>query len=152
MKQQGAKKAPTPASWKPGQSGNPKGRPRTGLAFAERIRERVSPDVVIDLAMAVAADETLTAERRLAALLPLVDRGYTKPPTDQNLHLSQANEASEYDYSKLTVEQLRLRVELDDLARVDSASPRLGEPRDHEEEHPLVTNQVTAEASTDGDR
>jgi hypothetical protein len=30
---------PTPASWKPGQSGNPAGRPRSGFALAEVLRE-----------------------------------------------------------------------------------------------------------------
>jgi hypothetical protein len=65
---------------KGGASPNPKGRPRSGLAFAERVRERVDPDLVIDLAMRVAADEEMPVSERLAALLPLIDRGFLRPP------------------------------------------------------------------------
>lgn len=74
-------KRPGNPRWLPGVSGNPKGRPRSGLAFAERVRERVDPDLIIDLAMQVAADETLSPSTRLAALWPLIDRGFIKPPT-----------------------------------------------------------------------
>lgn len=74
-------KPATAGSWKPGQSGNPKGRPRSGLAFAERVRERIDPDLIIDLAVRVAADETLSPKTRLEALWPLIDRGFIKPPT-----------------------------------------------------------------------
>lgn len=70
-----------PHRWAKGESGNRRGRPRSGLAFAERIRERVDPDLVIDLALRVAADESLSASERLAALLPLIDRGFIRPPT-----------------------------------------------------------------------
>ena len=59
-------RGPTPASWKPGQSGNPHGRPKHQLAFAERVRERVDPDLVIELALRVAHDETMPAAARLA--------------------------------------------------------------------------------------
>jgi hypothetical protein len=77
-----AEPKPRPAHlWKPGQSGNPKGRPRSGLAFAERVRERIDPDMIIDLAMRVAEDETLSVKTRLEALWPLIDRGFLKPPT-----------------------------------------------------------------------
>ena len=37
------KKAP-PHAWKPGQSGNPSGRPKKGFAIAERIRSAVGDD------------------------------------------------------------------------------------------------------------
>ena len=75
-------KGPTPTSWKPGQSGNPAGRPKRLEAFADRVRERVEPNLVIELAMAVAEDKSMPAAQRLAALWPLVDRGWAKPPTN----------------------------------------------------------------------
>lgn len=71
-----------PHRWQKGMpSPNPKGRPRSGLAFAERVRERIDPDMIIDLAVRVAEDETLSAKARLEALWPLIDRGFIKPPT-----------------------------------------------------------------------
>lgn len=82
-------KGPTPTSWRPGQSGNPKGRAKHGHAFSERVRERVDPDLVIELALRVAENEALAPEVRLAALWPLVDRGWVRPPTDATLTVSQ---------------------------------------------------------------
>jgi hypothetical protein len=72
---------PATGRFGPGNRGNPKGRPRSGLAFAERVRERIDPDLIIDLAVRVAADETLSPKVRLEALWPLIDRGFIKPPT-----------------------------------------------------------------------
>jgi hypothetical protein len=67
----------TAGSFKPGDPRiNRAGRPRPGLAFAERVRERVDPDMVIDLAIAVAEDESTPLGHRLAALWQLIDRGY----------------------------------------------------------------------------
>lgn len=50
------KKLPSTA-WKPGQSGNPNGRPKKGLAISERIRENVTDkdwDAIIACAVALA--------------------------------------------------------------------------------------------------
>jgi len=105
-------KGPTPSSWKPGQSGNPRGRPRAGLAFAERVRERVDPDMVIELAMRVASDESLSPQERLIALWPLIDRGYVKPPAGLDLNVSR--EQDEPSLEHLSTERLReLLAEID---------------------------------------
>lgn len=40
------KRPATPGSWKPGVSGNPKGRPKSGLALADMIRERLDPETM----------------------------------------------------------------------------------------------------------
>lgn len=96
---------PTPTSWKPGcPSPNPGGRPRKGLAFAERVRERVDPDTVIDLALRVAGDESLPTIERLAALLPLVDRGFLRPPQSLAMQVTSVDAAE--DLSGCTDEQL----------------------------------------------
>jgi hypothetical protein len=104
------KKAATPSSWKPGQSGNPKGRPRSGLAFAERVRERIDPDLVIELALQVAADDELSPLVRLNALLPLVDRGFQKPATAITATVTPSEPA--FDVSSLPVEKQRALLDL----------------------------------------
>lgn len=91
------KKAPTAGSWKPGQSGNPGGRPRTAYAFSEKVRERIDPDQVIALALEFANDAAQPVERRLAVLWQLVDRGFVKPPTTVNANVSSGPLARDYD-------------------------------------------------------
>src|SRR3954468_3974752 len=91
-------------NWTAGKSGNPRGRPRSGLAFAERVRERVDPDVVIDLAMRVTEDEDLTPSERLAALWPLSDRGFVKPPQTLAASLTAHADAS-FDVSALPLDE-----------------------------------------------
>ena len=93
-----------------GHSGNPKGRPHTGLAFAERIRERVHPDIVIDLALRYAADESIPVGDRLAGLLPLIDRGYIRPPTTAALRIEQTT-APGRDLSAMPLELRRQLLE-----------------------------------------
>ena len=95
-----------PHRWQKGQpSPNPKGRPRAGLALAERIRERLDPDVLIDLAKRVAADETLSESARIATLLPLYDRGYIKPPTTIAAQIETTT--VQRDYSAMPLEERR---------------------------------------------
>lgn len=81
-------KGPTPGSWKPGQSGNPKGGPRSGLALATAIRERIDPQTVLDLVVAYIADETVSTADKLDRLLPWLHAGYLKPPTATALHVT----------------------------------------------------------------
>src|SRR5262245_3558945 len=65
----------------PGSSGNPKGRPRSGLALAETIRAKVDPEAVVELVLRLASDESVPLKDRLAALLPWMAAGYLRPPT-----------------------------------------------------------------------
>lgn len=58
---------------------NRNGRPRAGTAFSERGRERIDPDRVLDLAEQVIGDEDIPARERLAIVLPVLDRIYTRP-------------------------------------------------------------------------
>lgn len=91
---------------KGGPSLNPKGRPRSGLAFAERVRERIDPDLIIDLAVRVASDETISPERRLEALWPLIDRGFIKPPTTIAAHVQTVASGSR-DWSQVSLDERR---------------------------------------------
>ena len=107
MAKQAAQRVPNKGSWAKGVSGNPSGRrPRPTLAFAERVRERIDPDLVIDLAMRVAEDETKSPSERLAALWPLIDRGFVKPPTTIDANVT-ATQGANYDLSGLDLDAKR---------------------------------------------
>lgn len=108
-------KGPTASSWKPGQSGNPAGRPRSPNAAAEKIRERVDLDRVLDLVDVVLDQKSSAAERadardRLAVVLPVIDRGYTKPPTGIHATLETSATSGSRSFDHLTQEQLRERL------------------------------------------
>ena len=98
-------KGPTPASFKPGQSGNPRGRPRSPNACAEKIRELVDPKEWIEFQLAVARDESKTIEQRSSAWHALIDRGFVKPPTT-SVHIDLISPLA-IDYSKMPLD-LRL--------------------------------------------
>ncbi len=86
----GAKRVPNAGSWAPGRSGNPNGRPRSGLAFAEAVRERIDPHKVLDLMERHLADDDVPVAQRLATLLPYIHAGLVKPPTDTNIAITGA--------------------------------------------------------------
>lgn len=104
------KRATGNPNWVKGVSGNPRGRPRTGLAFAERVRERVDPDLVIDLALRVAADEELSPVERLAALLPLIDRGFIRPPSVSAVRVEGVGSVLPARFANMTDDELRLEI------------------------------------------
>lgn len=128
-------KGPTPSSFKPGVSGNPGGRPRKAMAFADRVRERIDPDLVIDLALAVAEDEALAPHERLRELWPLIDRGFVKPPTNAHVSLERTDSNAETaDYSKLSLDELRTLRELHAKALTAGT-----EQPEHRPEQPTVS-------------
>ncbi len=121
---------PTPGSFTAGDPRiNRNGRPRSGLAFAERVRERIDPDMMIDLAMRVAEDTGMTPAERLAALWPLIDRGFIKPPAQLEAHVT-GNATPSYDLSKLPLDERRALLEKLRALRTTSPDedPRLPEP------------------------
>ena len=73
------KRQATNGSWRPGTSGNPAGRPRSGNALAEAVRARVNTaQLQVDLALELVTHGK-TEQTRLAALTWLRDTGYNKP-------------------------------------------------------------------------
>ena len=96
-----------------------RGRPRSGLALAERIRRRVDLDEIVDIAMDIARGRAIPAERdgvktgdwiipktsdRVTALNWLAERGFVKPPT--TIALEQSDAKPPIDFSRLDDAQL----------------------------------------------
>lgn len=102
--QQPQTRAPTPASWRPGQSGNPKGRPRKGNALTEAVRESAEPHELVAIALELARNGE-SESTRLQALAWLRDSGYTRPAERHEVAAVAADDDSDLD--GLTVEQLR---------------------------------------------
>lgn len=67
-------------SWKPGQSGNPAGRPK---GIAATVRDATDPVALVAILLAVANDPRAKASERIAAVRELLDRGYGKAPAFQ---------------------------------------------------------------------
>jgi hypothetical protein len=113
--------------WPKGVSGNPKGRPRSGLSLAERIREKVDPDELIDIALEIArGNDVIVRDKdgsvildgdgmpiirapepkdRINALNFLAERGWIKPPVQ--LELDAPDTAPQgLDFSRLSDDEL----------------------------------------------
>lgn len=89
--------------WQPGQSGNPKGRPRTGHALAEAIRAKVDPVELAEIALGIARDAGEQAKDRLTAVKFLADHGWSKP-----VIAVDTGGAAPLDFSKLSSDQLAI--------------------------------------------
>ncbi len=63
--------------WAKGQSGNPSGRPK---GIAATVKDRVSPETLVDILVAVAHDDRAKPAERIAAVRELADRGWGKAP------------------------------------------------------------------------
>lgn len=104
-------RVPNAGSFKPGDPRiNRNGRPRTGAALAEAIREQLDPKVALDLLAKFAVDENVPVERRLAVLLPWYQAGYTKPEQRHELALEQRN-APQRNWSAVPLEERKALLE-----------------------------------------
>lgn len=72
-------KQPTKGSWKPGQSGNPKGRAPSTLALSEYIRANIEPREIAEIAIGIARRGSAEDKDRLAATKFLAEHGWSKP-------------------------------------------------------------------------
>ena len=65
--------------WKPGQSGNPNGRPK-GIARTVRERCGGDPGMLVDELLAIATDQAVRPADRTNALRALIEHGWGKAP------------------------------------------------------------------------
>lgn len=110
-KASGAKKRRS-TSWKAGQSGNPKGRPRSGEALSEVLREEVTPKALL-ARMKWLADNAESETVRYHALCWLAERGWGKAPQEVVVHRGNPYARRVKD---LTEEQLEALAALDEPA------------------------------------
>jgi hypothetical protein len=92
--------------WAPGQSGNPKGRPRIAGGLAQRIRAATGDgQELLDFVLDVLRDPASSDEMKRYAHTWLSNRGHGKEPI--MLEVAAAERAEpEVDYSRLSVEEL----------------------------------------------
>jgi hypothetical protein len=67
-----------PHRWRPGESGNPRGRPRNEDALAVAIREHIDPRGLVSVAVDILRGEG-PGDLKLKAATFLADRGYARP-------------------------------------------------------------------------
>jgi hypothetical protein len=111
----GKKREPNAGTWRPGQSGNPRGRPRRADALAIAIRDQVPPEDLIATARAIKDDESAPASVRLQAAQFLAERGYARPAERHEVVMG-TSEADE-DMTMLTLEELAI-VEMHERERL----------------------------------
>lgn len=106
-------------AWKKGETGNAKGRPRTGNSLAEAIRRRIDPDLYIDKLWEI-AESSPSDQTRLRALEMLSTAGYKRP--------AQVIEVGPADpFEDMSEEELRALISKDDaeLAELEADEPAL---------------------------
>ncbi len=104
--------------WKKGQSGNPRGRPPTGLAMAEYIRAKVRPRELVDKLLDIIRNSK-DEGNRIKAANTLMERGWVKPPQQYELEmlLRQPPPPMPFDFNLLTREQRRALRDLLKIAK-----------------------------------
>ena len=94
-------------AWRPGVSGNPSGRPRSGTSLADVLRAKCSAEWIADRLRELASSAE-SEQVRLSALQQISDRTHGKV-TDR-LELSRGTDPEDddgVDYSALDLDQLR---------------------------------------------
>lgn len=105
-------------TWKKGETGNPKGRPRSGNALTEAIRRKVNVDDFLDDLIRI-AKESPSDQTRLRAMEILSSLGWKKP--------AQVVEVGPSDpYEDYTEDELKALIAEDDeeLAEIEGEEPK----------------------------
>lgn len=103
-------------AWKKGESGNLKGRPRSGNSLAEAIRRKLDPDDVVEKLWEI-AQTSPSDQTRLRAMEILLSSGYKKP--------AQVIEVGPADpFEDMSEEELRALIDQDDaqIAELEAGS------------------------------
>lgn len=103
-------------SWKKGQSGNSKGRPRSGHSLADAIRRKVDPEQFVEELLKIAATSP-SDQTRLRAMEMLMERGWKKPA--QTIEVGPVT-----DYDELSDEELQA-LEEETVAELADVEARL---------------------------
>lgn len=82
--------------WKPGQSGNPSGRPK-GIARTVRERCGGDPGQLVDILLGIAEDTGQKASDRTAAARALIEHGWGKAPAFAAIEGGDPLEQSDLD-------------------------------------------------------
>ena len=106
------KRASTSTTWKPGQSGNPRGRPRKGNALAEMVREAADPRELVETMLDVLRNAESDAIRIQAAQW-LRDSGYQRPSERVELGGAGSFDEDDEDLSTLSLDELEALDALD---------------------------------------
>lgn len=117
-----------PHRWRPGQSGNPRGRPRKGSALTDAIQAKVDTAELVDIALQLARSGEAESTR-LQALAWLRDSGYTRPAEKHEHVVGASDDDLDEDLDGLTIDQLRelhdAELEFEDRRRAIVARPVL---------------------------
>lgn len=109
--------------WRPGQSGNPAGRPRNATLLARAIRDQTgNGDELVEFALATLRDASVRRRDRLDALRWLADRGFGAAPLV--VEVSSGDEPPAANYDALDAAELELLVALLDKIEAPPAGSR----------------------------
>ena len=97
-----------------GNNANPRGRPRGGLALAEKIREKAGNDagVYVDELHRIAMSRRIAPKVRVEVIRLLLDKGYGKAPTDINVNTGNNVDLTGVDLDRLTDDQVQRLLDL----------------------------------------
>ena len=108
---------------KGGPSLNPGGRRPGVLSFAERVRQRVDPDTLIDRTLAIVEDPEATHRDVMTAIAFLHGSAWAKPPTttDVTITATERDEAFAARVAAMPIERRREALEAYRKARALTA-------------------------------
>jgi hypothetical protein len=114
-----------------GPSPNPKGRPSVGLSLAYALREKFTPDRIVEIAVDLVASDD--PKVRLATLQFIADRAYGKVPTTADITVTDGTgeAAKPIDWSTVSVERRRALMTAIDEVKVIAEASRADESVEH---------------------
>jgi hypothetical protein len=87
--------------WAKGQSGNPRGRPKTDFSIQALCLDFTEEGVSILKAVARGEIEGCTPAARISAIKEILDRAYGRAPAPQNLTIDDKQTASDWSRDEL---------------------------------------------------